>query len=111
MQADEEDLQRTRGAQFGGALAEQLDQFVMDDLDDQLPGRDRCQHLLTDGLGLHALDELARDTEMDVGCEQGGPHLLQGLRHVVLGEPADAAQVAQGLTQTFRERFEHGSAQ
>ena len=111
VQADQQHLERTLRAQLGGALAEELHQFVVDDLDDLLGGRDGLEHLLAGGLRLHAFDELAGDLEMHVGGEQGGAHLLEGVRHVLLGELADAAQVAQRLAETFRERFKHGSDQ
>ena len=40
VEADEEDAQRAILAQVGGALAEELDEFVVDDLDDLLAGGD-----------------------------------------------------------------------
>ena len=71
VQADQQHLERALRAQLGGALAEEVHQLVMDDLDDLLAGRDGLQHLLAGGLRLHAFDELARDLEVHVGARAG----------------------------------------
>ncbi len=39
------------------SLAEGLDQFVADDLDDLLAGREGSQHFLSDGFGLDVVDQ------------------------------------------------------
>ena len=67
------------------------------------------RQVLADALRLDALDEFAGDLEVDVGRKQGGPHLLQGLGHILFGELADSAQVAQGGGQFVGERFEHAN--
>jgi hypothetical protein len=54
---------------------------------------------LADALGLHALDEIAGDLEVDIGGEQGGAYLLEGVRHVFVGELADPAQIAEGAAE------------
>ena len=111
VEADQQHLERTFRAQLGRALAEERYQFIVDNLDDLLAGRDRLQHLLAGGLHLHTLNELAGDLEMHVGGKQGGAHLLEGFRHVFFRELADAAQVAQRLAEAFGERFKHGNSQ
>ena len=109
VEADHHDLERPGSGEAGCTLAEQADELVVDDLDDLLAGGDGLEHVLTDALGLHALDELPGDLEMDVGGEEGGAHLLEGLRHVGFRELADAPQVAEGAAKFVGEGFEHGT--
>ena len=82
----------------------------MGDLHHELTGRDALDHLLTDALQLHPFDEFAGHLEVHVGGEEGGAHLLQGVHHVLVGEFADAAEIAQGQAQFLGEGFEHRSA-
>jgi hypothetical protein len=95
MEADHQDLQGPGGGELGRALAEELYQFVVDDLDDLLARSDGLDDRLSSALCLDALDELPGDLEMNVGSEEGGAHLLEGVGHVLLGQPADPAQVAE----------------
>ena len=48
---------------------------------------------------LDLVHEFAGGLEVDVGGEEGLADLAEGVGDVVLGEPADAAQVAEGLAQ------------
>ena len=107
VETDHQNFQRARGGQGVRALAEELHQLVVDDLDDLLAGGDALQDFLADALGLDALDELTRDLEMHVRRKQGGAHFFQSVRHVFFRELTDAAEVAQGVAEFFRERFEH----
>ena len=96
MEADHHDPERPRRRDGVRPLAEEAHELVVDDLDDLLAGGDALQHLLAGALGLDALGELPGDLEVDVGGEERGAHLGEGRRHVLLGELADAPQVAQG---------------
>ena len=107
MQSDHQDFQRAGSGEIRGAFAEEPDELVMNDFDDLLPGGDALEDLLADTLLLHAFDEFARHLEMHVGGEQRGAHFLECLRHVVFGEFANAAQIAEGAAQFFGEGFEH----
>jgi len=79
--------------------AEQLHQFVVDDLDDLLPGLNALDDLLPERLGPDALDEVARDLEVDVGLQQGLPHLPEGRAGVGLADLAQAPQIPKDLLQ------------
>ena len=87
--------------------AEHLDQRVMDDLDDLLPGRDRAQHLLADRLFGRLVDESPHDGEGDIGFEQGDPHFAHRSAHVRLGQRAAAAQPVEHAGQAISQAFEH----
>jgi len=56
---------RFRG-ELGRTFASSFTNSSMDDLDDLLAGRDGLQHVLSDRLRLHALDELPGDLEVDI---------------------------------------------
>jgi hypothetical protein len=79
----------------------------MDDLDHLLPGGDRFGHRGAGRLGLHALDEVARHGQGDIGLQQRHAHLAQGGGHVLglsapcLGQPVEDAAEALG------QGFEH----
>ena len=49
-----------------------------------------------DGLLLDALEELAREREVDVGLEEDAPHFAQPFLDVGFGEDAAAAQAGEG---------------
>ena len=85
--------------QRGVLRAEQVDQFVVDDFDDLLAGLDALDDFRADGLGLDAFDEIAGDLEIDVGFEQRQAHFAQGVADVVLGNFAEAAQIAKGVLE------------
>ncbi len=107
MQTDHENFERALGIEFGGAFAEEGDQFVVDDFDDLLAGRDGFQDGLAVARGLDALDEFTGDLEMNVGGEEGGAHFLEGVGHVGLGQLADPAQIAEGGGEFFGQGFKH----
>ena len=107
VEADHEDLERTGTGEGRRAFAEEFDQFVVDDFDDLLARGDALEDLLADALRLDAFDEFSRDFEMHVGGQQGGAHFLERLRHIFFREFADAAEIAEGTAEFFRERFKH----
>jgi len=109
VETDHQDLERTLLGEFGRALAEEFYELVMNYLHDLLAGRDGLEDVLARALGLHPVNELAGDLEMDVGGQQGGAHFLEGIRHVGLGQGTDPTQVAQGAGQFIGQAFEHGT--
>ena len=59
------------GARSGSrSVAEDADQFFVDDADHRLGGSERLQDILTDGALAHRGDEILDDLEVDVGFEQ-----------------------------------------
>ena len=82
------------GGEVGGALAEEIDELVVDDFDDLLAGADALEDLLAQAFFFDAGDEFAGDFEVDIGAEEGGAHFLESDGHIVLGELADATEVA-----------------
>ena len=89
--------------------AEDLDEFLVDDLDDLLGGRKRGQDFLAHGLRFDVLDELLDHPEIDVGFEQRHADFAQGALHVFGRELAFAAQVLENPLQFIREVVEHDS--
>ena len=80
---------------------EDVDEFVVDDLDDLLARGHRLGDSLTRRLVLHALDEVAGDRQRDVGLEQGDAHLSQGRPDVVIGERALLRQPVEDAGESF----------
>ena len=88
-------------------MAESCDEFVADDLDDLLAGRERGQDFLSDGLGLDAVDELFDDFEVDVGFEESQTNLFQRLGNVLFGEDGLPAERLEGALEFFLEILKH----
>jgi len=81
------------------ALAHGGGQFAVDDADQRLPGLERTQHLLAQGLFLHAGDEVAHHGQGHVGFEQRHAHFAQHVLHVGFGD----AGLATHLLDEARE--------
>jgi hypothetical protein len=92
----------------GMSRAEEVDHFILDDLDDLLAWLDALDDFLTERFGFDLFDEIAGDLELDVSFEQGHANLTQGVAYVGLGDFAQAAQVAEGGLQFAAQRIEHG---
>ena len=73
--------------------AQNLDQFLLNDLHHLLRGRERRKYFLAHGFLLDVLDELLDDFEVDVGFEQRQANFPQRAFHVGGRELAFAAQV------------------
>ncbi len=82
-----------------GVFAEQRNQFVADDLDHLLGGRERGEHFAADGLLADVLDEVGDDLEVDVGFEQSDADLAQSFGDVFFGERALAAKALEDALQ------------
>ena len=111
LQADDHDhhRRRRREVELDGAVAHQLGQLGADDLDEVLLGRQAAEHLLAERLAAHALGEVARDLEVDVGLEQRQAHLAHGVLDVALGDLAVPAQPLDGLLELVAEGVEHAA--
>ena len=109
LQADHHDRHRRRGIEVNrlAPFAEGVDQLVVHDLHDHLPGRHRFDDLDPDGLALDLVAEGARHIERDVGFEQRAAHLAQRRVDVGLGERAAPRQAIEDAAEPFGERIEH----
>ncbi len=83
----------------GGVVAEDVDEFVVDDFDDLLGGRERGGDFFADGAGADVLDELGDDGEVDVGLEEGEADLAEGVGDVLVGDGALAAEGLEGTLE------------
>src|SRR5262249_35718586 len=77
------------------------------DLHDLLARGEALENLVPHGLLADALDEGPHDLEVDVGLEEGDPHLAERLLDVVLGQAAGASETVEDRLQTLRQCFEH----
>ena len=101
MQAGHEDDAGRLGGflEAGGVVAEDVDEFVVDDFDDLLGGREGGGDLFADGAGADVLDELVDDGEVDVGLEEGEADLADGVGDVLVGDGALAAEGLEGALE------------
>ncbi len=83
---------RSIGCGFG---AEHRDEFVVDDLDDHLAGRDRAQHFGADGLGFDFFGEVLDDIERDVGFEQSAANFAHRLADIAFRQRAAPRQLVE----------------
>ncbi len=67
----------------------------MNNLNDLLSGLNALDDLLPERLGLYALDEVARDLEINVSLQQCLPHFPEGIARVGLADFAQAPQVPE----------------
>ena len=103
LQADQHDGDRRLRGEVDrlGVRAQHGDQLVVHDLDHHLAGRDRLDHVLADGLGLHLVGEVAHHLERHVGLEQRAAHLAHGLRHVAVGQRPAPGQLVEDARQAI----------
>ena len=76
----------------GGRAAHERGQFVAHDLGHHLPGLDRAQHVLPQGLLLHLIGERLGYLVIDVGVDQRTADLLERLGDVDFGNAAFALE-------------------
>ena len=82
-------------------------ELVVDDFDELLAGRDGAKLRDADRLLLDALEELARELEVDVGLEQDATHLPQAFFDVGFGQDAATAQAREGRFEFLGQLVEH----
>jgi hypothetical protein len=83
----------------GGVFAEDVDEFVVDDFDDLLGGREGGGDLFAEGADADVLDELVDDGEIDVGFEEGEADLAECVGDVLVGDGALAAEGLEGALE------------
>ena len=79
----------------------------MDDLHQLLPWRDRGQRVDAGRFLLDALQELARQLEVDVGLQQHPTDLAQALLYVGFGKNTAATQAGERGFELFAQVLEH----
>ncbi len=67
-------------------------------------------HFLAERLGLDALQEGARDLELDVRLQQGEAHVAEGLVDVLFRQLGDPGEAVTGCTESLAKGLQHGSA-
>src|SRR5216683_2179480 len=88
-----------RMTEAGGVAAEDVDEFVVDDLYDLFGRGEGGGDLFADGAGADALDELGDDSEVDVGLEEGEANLAEGVGDVLVRDCALAAEGLEGALE------------
>ena len=73
----------------------------MHDLDHHLARRDRLDHVLADGLGLHLVGEVAHDLERHVRFQQRAAHLAHGLADVAVGQRPAPGQLVEDAREAI----------
>ena len=111
MQTNHHDTGRVAaGLELGIGVAEQGDQFVVDDFHDLLAWLHAGQHLFTEGFLLHAGQKLLGHLEIDICFQQRHAHFTEGLGNIVLRDLAQPAQVFKRALQFAAQRIKHGRA-
>ena len=113
LQAADHEHRRARVDEHHLALhrSHQLDQVLVDDADHLFAGTQTLRHVGAQRGLDHLLAERIDHTEVDVGFEQCGAHLLHRLAHVRFGDAAAARELAEGAGESICERVEHGGWQ
>ena len=115
LQADHHDHDRRLGSEIEFAIlgvgvftpAEHGDQFIVDDLDDLLAGRDRLEHVLADRLLGHRVDETADNRQRDIGLEQRDAYLAHRFAHVVFRQRAAPLEAIEHIAEAVGQIVEH----
>ena len=76
----------------GVVAAEEVLELVGDDFDELLGGVEGGGDVGAEGAGADVLDEVLGDGEVDVGLEEGGADLAEGVGDVFVGDGALAAE-------------------
>ena len=110
LQARQQDHDRCLMAQVQPltGLSHRLDEFIVENLDEDLTWREALLHLRAQGAHLHRIDEGLHDRNRHVGLDQRHTHLTQGIRNVVLGQAAAPGQGIDGAGQALGQTIKHG---
>ena len=108
LKADHHDGDRRHRIEIDGLAVgtKRGDQFVMDDLDHHLAGRDRLDDGGADRLFADAIDEAADHVERDVGLQQRAAHLAHRSVDIGLRQRTAARQPIEYPTKLFRQIVE-----
>ena len=87
--------------------AQHLDHLVAHEAQDGLVGAQALQHVLAHGARAHALDELLRDLEVDVGLEEREADLAERVVDLGLAEDTLPAKGPEDPLEPLAERLEH----
>ena len=98
---------RRRARQRDGLVTKGDDEFLVDDLDDLLAGRQALHDVATDGALLHPGQEGLHHRNVDIGFEQRQTDFAQGSVDVGLAETAFAAQTSEDVAEAIGESVEH----
>ncbi len=91
----------------GGILPHQGGELIAHDLDEVLLRRKRPEHLFSQALLLHRLDEILDHPVIHVGLEKGELHLTNGLSDVFRRYPSLPFELLYDTAQLIRQRLEH----
>ena len=91
----------SRQMQLGGFTTHQLGQFIVHDLNHELPRLHSRQHVHTQCLCLHRVGEVLGHFIVDVGVQKSAANILEGFRHVDLGDLAFTFQYLERAFQAF----------
>ncbi len=86
-----------------GLAAEDLDEFLVDDLHDLLARIQRAGHLGAEGTLAHPAGEFADNGDCDVCVQQGAADLADRGVNIRLGQAALATEILEGCCQPVRE--------
>lgn len=86
---------------------EHVGEFVADDLDDHLPGRDRAEHVRADRFLRDRVDEAAHHRQRDIGLEQRDTDLAHRLAYIRLGQRPAPAQAVEDSAEPIGQIVEH----
>ena len=100
LQPDQHDHERllAGGVESTRLVAQRGDKFLVDDFDHLLAGGQALHHLRADGPLPHPVDKVLDHLEVNIGLQQGQPHLTQPLVNVLLRQPPLIAQQTKYLT-------------
>src|SRR5258708_23774920 len=87
--------------------AEQDRQFVVENLNDLLAGRDAAEHCLTERFLFDAGYEFFGDFKIDIGLEQREPDLAQRGIDILLADFSVTAEILENLLQPTAELRKH----
>src|SRR5687768_2770171 len=109
LQADHHDDGRRHRAQLQtlASLAQHRGELVVDDLHQLLGGRYGLELRDADRLLLDALEELARQREVDVRLQEDATHLAEALLDVSLSENAASTKARKSGLEFFGKLVEH----
>src|ERR1700736_2558332 len=84
-------------------------QFIIENFDDLLTGRNAAQYFFTKCFRFDARDKFLRDLKIDIAFHQSEPHLSQRMVDVGLADLPVTAKVLENFLQLVTQLRKHGS--